>query len=65
MTEEPKDRPSLKEYFQMNELFTYFFRKKNNGPKPDFTIRSMHFINKFSIVVFLLGILYLIIKNLI
>ena len=64
MTEEKKDRATLKEYFQMNELFTYFFRKKNNEEKPDFTIRSMHFINKFSIVVFLLGILYLIIKNL-
>ena len=47
----------------MGELFGYFFRKKNTGEKQDFSIRSMHFVNKLSITVFLLGILYVLAKN--
>ena len=61
--EEKKERASVKEYFQFGELFGYFFRKKSNE-RADFSLRSMHFVNKFSIVVFLLGIIYLIVKNL-
>jgi hypothetical protein len=60
--EEKKERATVKEYFQLGELFGYFFRKKSSE-KADFSLRSMHFVNKFSIVVFLLGIIYLIIKN--
>jgi hypothetical protein len=63
METDNKERASLKEYFQMGELFGYFFRKKNTGEKQDFSIRSMHFVNKLSITVFLLGILYVLAKN--
>ena len=62
MMEEKKDRASVKEYFQFGELLGYFFRKKS-AEKQSFNLRSMHFINKLSMAVFLLGIIYLIIKN--
>ena len=62
MTEEKKERASLKEYFQLGDLAGYFFRKKPKE-KESFSLRSMHFVNKFSMIVFLLGIIYLIIKN--
>lgn len=56
------DKNTVKEYFALGEVFTYFFRKKPDK-KPNFNLRMMHGINKISIVVFLLGVIYLIIKN--
>jgi len=53
-----------KNYFDVKELFGYFFRKKQTDEKADFSLRSMHFVNKFSIVVFILAIIYLVIKHL-
>ena len=63
MIEEKKERASLKEYFQFGELAGYFFRKKSKE-KADFSLRSMHFVNKLSMSIFLLGIIYLVVKNL-
>ena len=62
MNEEKKE--DAKNYFQLKELFGYFFRKKPGTEKPDFSLRSMHFVNKFSIIVFILAIIYLTIKHL-
>jgi hypothetical protein len=62
MIEEKKERASLKEYFQLSELAGYFFRKKSDE-KVSFSLRSMHFVNKLSMSIFLVGIVYLIIKN--
>ena len=64
MNENKKERLTFKEYLKLNELFGYFFRKKNKDEKPEFSLRSMHFVNKFSMVVFLIAIIYLLIKNL-
>ena len=54
-----------KNYFDLKELFGYFFRKKQADENADFSLRSMHFVNKFSIIVFILAMVYLIIKHLI
>ena len=62
MTEEKRERASLKEYFQLGEVAGYFFRKKADE-KPSFSLRSMHFVNKLSMAIFLLGIIYLLAKN--
>jgi hypothetical protein len=53
---------SLKDYFALGEVLTYFFRKKPEK-KPSFNLRMMHGINKISIVVFLLGVLFLVLKR--
>ena len=63
MTDKKKERATVKEYFQFNELLNYFFRKKNTDEKPDFSLRSMHFVNKFSMIVFLIAVIYLVIKH--
>ncbi|HPM32711.1 MAG TPA: hypothetical protein PLJ60_20425 [Chryseolinea sp.] len=57
-----ENKRSWKEFFSLGEVGGYFFRKKDPNAKPDFTLRAMHGINKISIVVFLLGVLYLIFK---
>lgn len=57
------DKNTLKEYFQLGEVAGYFFRKKDPERPTNFNIRSMHIINKISMTVFLLGIIYLIAKN--
>ena len=62
-----KDKPKnnrIKEFFRLQEVFGYFFRRKSTVDNPDFSLRSMHFVNKFSMVVFLLAIIYLLIKHL-
>jgi len=51
-----------REFFSLGEVGGYFFRKKDPNRKSDFTLKAMHGINKISIVVFLLGVLYLIYK---
>jgi hypothetical protein len=58
-----KESNSLKDYFSLGEVFTYFFRKKDPNRKPDINLRMMHGVNKFSIIVFLLGMTYFIIKK--
>lgn len=51
---------TLKDYFALMPVLTYFFTKKDSK---NFNIRAMHTINKISITVFLLGMLFFIIKK--
>jgi hypothetical protein len=60
---EIKEKNSMKEFFGLGEVAGYFFRKKDASRPSNFNIRSMHVINKISITIFLLGVLYLILKN--
>jgi len=61
---EPKKRNSFKDYFKVGEALGYFFRKKDPSRPSNFNIRMMHGINTISIVVFLLGVIFLIVKRL-
>ena len=54
---------SVKEYFAFGEVLGYFFRKKDPDNRPNFNLRMMHGINKISIVMFLLGITFFILKR--
>lgn len=65
MKEKKEEGNSVKELLDLKDLFSYFFRKKDKSTKADFSLRSMHFVNKLSMTIFLVAILYLIIKNLI
>ena len=58
-SQQPK-RNGLKQFFKMGEVGGYFFRKKDPSRPSNINIKMMHGINKISIVVFLLGVLYLI-----
>ncbi|WP_369410463.1 DUF6728 family protein [Pontibacter qinzhouensis] len=53
----------MKGLFDFSEVATYFFRKKNPNRKSNFNLRAMHTINKISMLMFLLGIIYFIIKH--
>ncbi|MEP2772375.1 MAG: DUF6728 family protein [Fulvivirga sp.] len=59
-----KNKNSVKDYFQLGEVWGYFFRKKDPNRPSNFSIKSMHFVNKLSITIFLLGMLYFIGKHL-
>ncbi len=54
---------SVKEYFAFGEVLGYFFRKKDPNQHPNFNLRMMHGINKISIIMFLLGITFFILKR--
>lgn len=43
----------IKRYFQLGEVFTYWFRKKDPNRPNNFNIRAMHTINKISMLMFL------------
>jgi hypothetical protein len=60
---EPKKKNSFKDYFQLGEVWGYFFRKKDPTRPSNFNIRMIHGINKISIIVFLLGVIFLILKR--
>lgn len=61
----PKSRNRLREFFELNEVFGYFFRAKDPSRPSNINIKMMHGINKISIIIFLAGVLYLIFKLLI
>lgn len=54
-----------KSFFSLGEVGGYFFRKKDPSRPSNINIRMMHGINKISITIFLLGVLYLILKRLV
>jgi hypothetical protein len=54
---------SVREFLSLGEVGGYFFRKKDPSRPMNINIKMMHGINKISIVVFLLGVLYLILKR--
>jgi len=59
----PLQKKGLKQFFALGEVGGYFFRKKDPSRPSDINIRMMHGINKISIIVFLLGIIYIVLKK--
>ena len=58
------DKKNWKEYFAFGEVLGYFFRKKDKNRTDNINLKMMHGINKISIVMFLIGVIFLILKNL-
>ena len=54
---------SWKEFFTLGEVGGYFFRKKDPSRPSNINIKMMHGINRISIIVFLLGVIFLILKR--
>ena len=61
--EAPKKKKSFREFISMGEVGGYFFRKKDPNRPVNFNIKVMHGINKISIIIFLLAVIYLIAKR--
>lgn len=56
---------NIKSYFQLSDVFGYFFRvfRKPDPSKPtSFSLRMMHGINRISIVMFLICIIVMIVR---
>lgn len=59
-----KKKSGWREFFAMNEVFGYFFRSKEKNKTSNINLKMMHGINKISIVMFLMGVIFMIIKHL-
>ena len=58
-----KKKNSLRDFFTMGEVGGYFFRKKDPSRPTNINIKMMHGVNKISIIIFLLGVIFLIVKR--
>jgi hypothetical protein len=61
--QEEKKKLGVREFFKMGEVGEYFFRKKDPSRPNNINIRMMHGVNKLSIAIFLLAVIYLVIKR--
>lgn len=57
------NKNTLREYFQLGEVFGYFFRKKDPARPSNFSLKMMHGVNKISILMFLAGVIFMILKR--
>lgn len=60
MNAEGKDKKAG--YWNFREVFTYFFKKRDPSSKGNVNLTIMHGINRLAIIIFLLGLVYLIVK---
>jgi hypothetical protein len=58
-----KEKWNWKDFFSMGEVGKYFFRSKDQERPSNINIKIMHGINRIAILVFLLGIIFLILKR--
>ncbi len=63
-TSTPKKKLTFKEFFSLGEVGGYFFRGKDPNRPNNINLKMMHGVNKISIVIFLLGVLYIILRRL-
>ena len=61
--ERTEQKKGIKQFFKLGEVAGYYFRKKDPSRFSDVNIRMMHGINKISIIVFLLGVIYIILRR--
>jgi len=64
MPQRQEKKNSWKEFLSLGEVGGYFFRKKDPSRPSNINIKMMHGINKISIIIFLLGVIFLILKRL-
>jgi hypothetical protein len=62
--EETKKKGGLKDFLSMGEVGGYFFRKKDPSRPTNINLKMMHGVNKISIIIFILGVIFLILKRL-
>ena len=58
---EKKD-PGIKDLLDFSAVLGYFFRKRDPTRTTNINLKMMHGINKISIIMFLLGIIFLVSK---
>ena len=53
----------IRQFFTLGEVGGYFFRRKDPNRPSNINIRMMHGVNKISIIIFLLGVIFLILNR--
>jgi hypothetical protein len=61
--EKPKKKTGWRNFISLGEVGGYFFRRKDPNRPSNVNIKIMHGINKISIIIFLLGVIFIIIKR--
>ena len=62
-TDKTNKKLSLREFVSLGEVGGYFFRKKDPNRPSNINIKMMHGINKISLAIFLLGVIYILVKK--
>lgn len=60
---EKHKKNKLRDFFSLGEVGGYFFRRKDKSRPVNINIRMMHGINKISIIIFILGVLFIILRR--
>ncbi len=60
--EQKEEERGVGYYLGLKEVATYFFRKKDPNKKTNFSLKAMHTVNKISIIIFILGMLFFLFK---
>jgi hypothetical protein len=64
-TGDKQNHNSLKDYFAIGEVFTYFFRKKKQQDgERNINLTLMHGINRIAIIIFLIALVIWLVKRL-
>lgn len=58
-----KKGSSLLNFFRLGEVGGYFFRSKDPSRPSNINLKMMHGVNKISIGIFLVAVIYLILKR--
>lgn len=58
-----KKKLSIKEFFSLGDVGAYFFRKKDPKRPTNINIKLMHGVNRLAIFMFLVAIIYFVIKR--
>jgi len=62
-TDHTEKKSSWKDFFSLGEVGGYFFRRKDPNRPSNINIKMMHGINKISIIIFMLGVIFIIVKR--
>ncbi|MFY0606865.1 MAG: hypothetical protein JXR10_09120 [Cyclobacteriaceae bacterium] len=57
---EDKEKRDVGYYFNFGEVFGYFFRKKDPNRPSNISLKAMHGVNKFSMLMFLICVIVIV-----
>lgn len=60
--EKPEDTKRSTNYFDLREVFMYYFRKRDPNRPSNINIRIMHGINRIAIIIFLICLIVIIVR---
>lgn len=62
-SQDGQKKKSRWDFLKLGEVGGYFFRRKDPSRPTNINIKMMHGVNKISIIIFLAGVIFLILKR--